>query len=132
MPKIIGNTYYRVLDLLRSSQSPMKIDLLSASALGFFRFNLSVSHRQIIWSLIIKGYGHNETESLKSLVVSSPKASQLELWKIFNLLKCNISPNLVGWCSQLLLGIARQAAKSNMKDCWSFTYCFSREVYSLF
>ena len=72
----------------------MKIDLLFASILGSFRFNLSATRTRIIWSLIIKGCGHNETESLESLVVSSAKASQLELWKIFNLLKCNISLNL--------------------------------------
>ena len=72
----------------------MKIDLLSASVLGSFHFNLSATLCRIIRSLIIKGCGHNETESLESLIVSSAKASQLELWKIFNLLKCNISLNL--------------------------------------
>ena len=31
----------------------------------------------------------------------------------------------LGWCSQLLLGFARQATKADMQDCWSFTCCFS-------
>ena len=26
----------------------------------------------------------------------------------------------LGWCPQLVLGIFRQATKSNMQDCWSF------------
>ena len=29
------------------------------------------------------------------------------------------------WCPYLLLGIVRQAIKTNMKDLWSFTCCFS-------
>ena len=32
----------------------------------------------------------------------------------------------LGWCPQLLLGIVRQAAKTNMQDFWSFTCCFSQ------
>ena len=31
----------------------------------------------------------------------------------------------LGWCPQLLLGIVRQATKTDMQDCWSFTCCFS-------
>ena len=31
----------------------------------------------------------------------------------------------IGWCPQLLLGTVRQVKKTNMKDCWSFTCCFS-------
>ena len=31
----------------------------------------------------------------------------------------------LGWCPQLLLGIVRQAAKTDMQDCWSFTCYFS-------
>ena len=29
------------------------------------------------------------------------------------------------WCPQLLLGFVRQATKTDMQDCWSFTCCFS-------
>ena len=29
----------------------------------------------------------------------------------------------LGWCPELLLGIVRQATKTNMQDCWSFTCC---------
>ena len=32
---------------------------------------------------------------------------------------------VVGWCPQLLPGIVRQATKTDMLDCWSFTCCFS-------
>ena len=31
----------------------------------------------------------------------------------------------LGWCPNLLLGIVRQATKTNMHKCWSFTCCFS-------
>ena len=31
----------------------------------------------------------------------------------------------LGWCPYLLLGIVRQAAKTNMQDCWSFSCCFA-------
>ena len=31
----------------------------------------------------------------------------------------------LGWCPWLLLGIVRQARKTNMQDCWLFTCCFS-------
>ena len=31
----------------------------------------------------------------------------------------------LGWCPQLLLGFVRQATKTDMQDCWSFTCCFS-------
>ena len=31
----------------------------------------------------------------------------------------------LGWCPQLLLGIVRQATKTDMQDCWSSTCCFS-------
>ena len=41
----------------------------------------------------------------------------------------------LGWCSQLLLGIVRQATKADMQDCWSFTslepLAHSRNVASL-
>ena len=30
----------------------------------------------------------------------------------------------LGWCPKLLLGIVRQATKTNIQDCWSFTCCF--------
>ena len=30
----------------------------------------------------------------------------------------------LGWCPQLLLGIVRQTAKTDMQDCWSFTCYF--------
>ena len=29
------------------------------------------------------------------------------------------------WCPQLLLGFVRQATKTDMQDCWSFSCCFS-------
>ena len=31
----------------------------------------------------------------------------------------------LGWCPNLLLGIVRQAAETNMHKCWSLTCCFS-------
>ena len=31
----------------------------------------------------------------------------------------------LGWCPQLLLRFVRQATKTDMQDCWSFTCCFS-------
>ena len=36
----------------------------------------------------------------------------------------------LGWCPYLLLGIVRQATKTNMQDCWSFTCCFSQTLGS--
>ena len=32
------------------------------------------------------------------------------------------------WCSLLLLGIVRQATKTNIPNCWSFICCFSRTL----
>ena len=37
----------------------------------------------------------------------------------------------LGWCPQLLLGFVRQATKTDMQDCWSFTSCFSWTLDSL-
>ena len=37
----------------------------------------------------------------------------------------------LGWCPQLLLGIVRQAKKTNMQDCWSFTLLHCRNVATL-
>ena len=31
----------------------------------------------------------------------------------------------LGWCPYLLIGIIRQATKTNMQDCWSFTCYFT-------
>ena len=39
------------------------------------------------------------------------------------LYKSTIRP-CMDWCSWLLLGIVRQAAKMDMRYCWSFTTCF--------
>ena len=37
----------------------------------------------------------------------------------------------LGWCPYLLLRIVRQATKTNMQDCWSFTCCFSSKCGQL-
>ena len=38
---------------------------------------------------------------------------------------CGVLLSRLGWCTYLLFGTVRQATKTNMKDCWSFTCCFS-------
>ena len=53
------------------------------------------------------------------------------------LYKSTICPCMEHWCHictgvpQLLLGIVRQATKTNMQECWPFTCCFSWTLGSL-
>ena len=45
--------------------------------------------------------------------------------KIYHTPMYGILLSRLGWCPQLLLGFVRQATKTDMQDCWSFTCCFS-------
>ena len=63
--------------------------------------------------------------SIRSMKFLSPKVA-LYLYKPmicpcmkYLLLSC------LGWCPQVLFRIVREATKTNMQDCWSFTCCFS-------
>ena len=45
--------------------------------------------------------------------------------------KSTILLSRLDWFPQLLLGFVRQATKTDMQDCWSFTCCFSCTIGSL-
>ena len=61
---------------------------------------------------------------IRSMKFLSPEVA-LYLYKS-TICPCNgILLSRLGWCPQLLLRFVRQAAKTDMQGCWSFTCCFS-------
>ena len=73
----------------------------------------------------------NVKKTTKDFIKSErkPKKVCFESQVLLNVLrtaKCNMYQK-----DKLLLGIVRQATKTNMQDCWSFTCCFSWTIGSL-
>ena len=73
---------------------------------------------QYMWGDCLKREG---LDSFSDFVFSFQIVFESELISKCTLCCCQI------WAGapSLLLGIVRQATKTNMQDCWSFTWCFS-------
>ena len=76
------------------------------------------------WGSYIISIAKTASKNIGTMKFLSPEVA-LYLCKSTIFPMYGILLSCLGWCPQLLLGIVRQASKTNMQDCWSLTCCFS-------
>ena len=77
------------------------------------------------WGSYVISIAKTTSKKIGTLIRSVKFLSLEVALYIYHMPMYGILLSRLGWCPQLLLGFVRQATKTDMQDCWSFTCCFS-------